>query len=66
MADTLKSAVRLNFPKGALIEDPEGLFNTRLDSKTLRAIDFHEGDEINRSALGALVLAAVRINKEGR
>ncbi len=63
MADTLKNAVRLNFPKGALVKDPKKLFNTRLDSKTLRAIDFHEGDAINESALKALVLEAVRVNK---
>ncbi len=65
MADTLKNAVRLNFPKGALVKDPKTLFNTRLDSKTLRAIDFHEGDAINESALKALVLEAVRVNKRG-
>jgi len=65
MADTLKNAVRLNFPKGALVKDPKKLFNTRLDSKTLRAIDFHEGDAINESALKALVLEAVRVNKRG-
>ena len=65
MADTLKNAVRLNFPKGALVKDPKKLFNTRLDSKTLRAIDFHEGDAINESALKALVLDAVRVNKRG-
>ena len=65
MADTLKNAVRLNFPKGALIKDPKKLFNARLDSKTLRAIDFHEEDAINESALKALVLEAVRVNKKG-
>ncbi|HLJ40634.1 MAG TPA: DUF1801 domain-containing protein [Candidatus Acidoferrales bacterium] len=65
MADTLKNAVRLNFIKGALINDPKKLFNTRLDSKTVRAIDFHEDDAMNESALKALVLEAVRVNKEG-
>ena len=64
MADTLKNAVRLNFPKGALIKDPKKLFNTRLDSKTLRAIDFYEDDAIDESALKALVLEAVRVNKK--
>ena len=53
MADTLKNAVRLNFPKGALVKDPKKLFNTRLDSKTLRAIDFHEGDAVDEAALKA-------------
>src|SRR5512144_1451641 len=42
VADTLKNAVRLTFPKGAQMKDPEELFNTRLDSKTVRAIDFYE------------------------
>ena len=49
--DTLKNAVRLTFPKGAQMKDPHKLFNTRLDSKTVRAIDFHEGDPINEAAL---------------
>jgi hypothetical protein len=43
VADTLKNAVRLTFPKGAQMNDPKKLFNTRLDSSTVRAIDFHEG-----------------------
>jgi len=64
MADTLKNAVRVNFPKGVLMKDPKKIFNTRLDSKTLRAIDFHEADAINESALEALVLEAVRVNKK--
>jgi hypothetical protein len=65
MADTLKNAVRLNFAKGAFIKDPKKLFNTRLDSKTIRAIDFFEDDAINESALKALVREAVRANKRG-
>jgi hypothetical protein len=44
------------------MEDPKKLFNTRLDSKTVRAIDFHEGDTINEAALQALILEAVRLN----
>jgi len=55
--------VRLTFPKGAQLKDPKGLFNTRLDSKTVRAIDFHEGDAINASALKALILEGVRLNR---
>jgi hypothetical protein len=62
VADTLKNAVRLTFPKGAQMKDPKKLFNTRLDSKTVRAIDFHEGDIVNEAALKALVLDAVRVN----
>jgi hypothetical protein len=62
-ADTLKSAVRLTFPKGARMKTPNKLFNTRLDSKTVRAIDFHEGDAIDEAALKALILEAVGLNK---
>jgi hypothetical protein len=61
--DTLKNAVRLTFPKGAQMKDSQKLFNTRLDSKTVRAIDFHEGDPINEAALKALILEAVGLNK---
>ncbi len=62
MGDTLKNAVRLTFPKGAQMKDPEMLFNTRLDSKTVRAIDFHKDDTVVETALQALILEAVRIN----
>ena len=62
-ADTLKSAVRLTFPKGAQLKDPGKLFNTRLDSKTVRAVDFHEGDVVDEVALMAIILEAVRLNK---
>ena len=62
-SDTLKNAVRLTFPKGAQMKDPHKLLNTRLDSKTVRAIDFHEGDTINEAALKALILEAVGLNK---
>ncbi|HML24395.1 MAG TPA: DUF1801 domain-containing protein [Aggregatilinea sp.] len=64
LADTLKSAVRLTFPKGAQMEDPNQLFNKRLDSKTVRAIDFYEGDTIDESALAALIFDAVRLNTQ--
>ncbi len=62
VADTLKNAVRLTFPKGAQVKDPKKLFNTRLDSKMVRAIDFHEDDTVNEAALKALILDAVRLN----
>ena len=62
VADTLKNAVRLTFPKGAQLKDPKKLFNTRLDSKTVRAIDFHEGDTVDEAGLKALILDAVRLN----
>ncbi len=62
IGEMLKSAVRLTFPKGALIQDPKKLFNTRLDSKTVRAIDFHENDPVDEAALKTLILDAARIN----
>ena len=62
IADILKNAVRLTFPKGAQMKDPKKIFNTRLDSKTVRAIDFFEGDSIDDAALQALILSAVKLN----
>jgi len=63
VADTLKRAVRLTFPKGAQLQDPQQLFNARLDSKSVRAIDVHEGDTIDAAALRALVLEAAGLNQ---
>src|SRR5205814_7388690 len=63
IGEALKNAVRLTFPKGAQLKDPKGLFNTRLDSKTVRAIDFHEGDAINASALKAVIVQGARLNR---
>ncbi len=63
VADTLKNAVRLTFPKGAQIKDPKKLFNTRLDSRTVRAIDFFEGETVNETALKALIREGVKLNK---
>lgn len=62
IGDTLKNAVRLTFPKGARVKDPRKLFNTRLESNTVRAIDFLEGDTVNEVALKALILEAVLLN----
>ena len=62
IADTLKNAVRLTFPKGAQMKDPKKLFNTRLDSNTVRAIDFHEGHTVDEAALKMLILEAVGLN----
>jgi len=64
VADTLKNAVRLTFPKGAQVKDPKKLFNTRLESKTVRAIDFYEADSVDEAALKALVLNAMVLNKQ--
>ena len=62
IGDTLKNAVRLTFPKGAQLKDPKQLFNTRLDSNTVRAVDFREGDTVDDAALKALILDAVGLN----
>ena len=60
--NVLKSAVRLTFPKGAQLKDQKGLFNTRLDSETVRAIDVHEGDAVDGAALERMILDAVVLN----
>ncbi|WP_243063570.1 DUF1801 domain-containing protein [Humibacter sp. RRB41] len=65
MADLLKSAVRLTFPKGARLDDPTKLFNSRLDSSSVRAIDFFEESLIDDSALRRLVQEAVTANRHG-
>jgi hypothetical protein len=62
IGEALKNAVRLTFPKGAQMKDPERLFNTRLESNTVRAIDFHEGDTVDEASLRALILEAVELN----
>src|SRR5512146_389293 len=59
VADILKNAVRQTFPKGAQMKDPQKLFNTRLDSKTVRAVDFRESDPVDEEAFKALFLEAV-------
>ena len=61
-----KNAVKMTFAKGASLEDPSGLFNASLEGNTRRAIDFHEGDEINEEALAALIRAAVALNTSNR
>ena len=60
--ETYKSVVKMTFAKGASLEDPSGLFNSSLEGNTRRAIDFHEGDEIDEQALKALIRAAVALN----
>ena len=62
IGEALKNAVRLTFPKGALIPDPKKLFNARLDSKTTRAIDVREGEVVDDAAFAALIRDAVRLN----
>ena len=60
--ETYKSAVKVTFAKGASLKDPSGLFNSSLEGNVRRAIDFHEGDEIDEDAFKALVLAAAALN----
>ena len=61
--ETYKNAVKMTFARGASLEDPSRLFNASLEGNTRRAIDFHEGDEIDEKALKALIRAAVALNK---
>ena len=61
--ETYKSAVKLTFARGASLEDPSGLFTSSLEGKVRRAIDFHEGDEIDAEAFKKLIRAAVAQNK---
>lgn len=62
IGEMLKNAVRLTFPKGAQLKDPKKLFNARLDSSSVRAIDFLEGEKVPVAALKALILEAVSLN----
>jgi hypothetical protein len=62
VGEMLKNAVRLTFPKGAQLNDPKKQFNARLDSKSVRAVDFYQGDTLPEAALKALVLEAVGLN----
>jgi hypothetical protein len=61
--ETYKKVVKMTFAKGAALEDPRGLFNSSLEGNTRRAIDFHEGDEVDEEALKGLVRAAVQLNQ---
>jgi hypothetical protein len=61
--ETYKSIVKVTFAKGAALKDPSGLFNSSLEGNTRRAIDFHEGDEVDANAFKTLVRAAAALNK---
>ena len=63
--ETYKSVVKTTFAKGASLADPKGLFNSSLEGNVRRAIDFHEGEEIDEQAFKALVRAAVDLNTSG-
>ena len=60
--ETYKKAVKMTFAKGASVPDPAGLFNSSLGGKVRRAIDFHEGDKLDKKALAALIRAAAALN----
>ncbi|HLY90932.1 MAG TPA: DUF1801 domain-containing protein [Acetobacteraceae bacterium] len=62
--ETYKSAVKLTFAKGASLEDPSGLFNASLDGNARRAIDIHEGDELDAGAFQGLIRAAAALNRK--
>jgi hypothetical protein len=64
--ETYKSVVKMTFAKGAALKDPAGLFNSSLEGKVRRAIDIHEGDEVNAAALKGLIREAVALNLEGK
>jgi hypothetical protein len=61
--ETYKSVVKLTFAKGASLKDPKRLFNSSLEGNTRRAIDLHEGDEIDENAFKTLIRAAASLNK---
>src|SRR5579864_2804474 len=60
--ETYKSVVKITFAKGAALKDPSGLFNSSLEGNVRRAIDIHEGDKVNETALKDLIRAAVALN----
>ena len=64
--ESYKSVVKLTFAKGASLEDPAHLFNSSLDGNVRRAIDIHEGEEVDHSAFKALVRQAVALNRSGK
>ena len=64
--ESYKAVVKLTFAKGASLKDPARLFNSSLDGNVRRAIDIHEGDEVDESAFKALVRQAVAFNRSGK
>jgi hypothetical protein len=62
IGEMLKTAVRLTFPQGAQLKDPKKLFNARLNSSSVRAIDFYEGEKAPEAALKALIAEAAGLN----
>ena len=64
--ESYKSVVKLTFAKGASLKDPARLFNSSLDGNVRRAIDIHEGEEVDEAAFKALVRQAVALNRSGK
>src|SRR6266850_2149937 len=64
--ESYKSVVKLTFAKGASLKDPARLFNSSLDGNVRRAIDIHEGEQVDESAFKALVRQAVALNRSGK
>ncbi len=64
--ETYKNVVKMTFAKGAALKDPSGLFNSSLDGNARRAIDIHEGDNVDAAALKDLIRAAVALNLKGK
>lgn len=62
--ETYKAVVKMTFPRGASLDDPSGLFNSSLEGRTRRAIDFRVGDKVDEKALKALIRAAVALNQK--
>lgn len=63
--ESYKSKVKMTFAKGASLQDPDKLFNASLDGNVRRAIDIHEGEEVDADAFKALICAAVALNRSG-
>jgi len=61
--ESYKSVVKMTFANGAALDDPSGLFNSSLEGNTRRAIDFREGEKIDKDALKELIRAAVKLNR---
>jgi hypothetical protein len=64
--ESYKSVVKLTFMKGASLSDPSGLFNSSLEGNTRRAIDLHEGEELDENAFKTLIRAAAALNSSSR
>lgn len=64
--ETYKQVVKLTFAKGASLQDPAHLFNSSLDGNVRRAIDIHEGEEIDEAAFRALIREAVALNSSSK